>query len=198
MRVRSIGRPLISMLIPALVVTTLVGCQRFDGETPASTKSEGFACPMNCEKGKVYPKPGTCPVCKMKLEEFRDGEVAHAVHKPQHGGTFFMAPDNWHHLEGTLPSEHELRIYLYDNFTKPLDANGFSGQLTVQPVNDQDEEVGEAVTVAINPVPGKTYLAAELPESIKPPFLTDARLLFPGQKQKFLFNFDFNKVQHKD
>ncbi len=198
MLLRSIGRPLLSMLISALVVSTLVGCQRFDGETLASTESEGFACPMICEKGKVYPKSGTCPVCKMNLEDVRGGEVAHAVHEPQHGGVFFMAPDNWHHLEGTLPSDHELRSYLYDNFTKPLDANGFSGQLTVQPVNDQDEEVGEAVTVAIKPVPGKTYLAVELPESIRPPFLTEARLLFPGQTQKFLFNFDFKKVQHKD
>ena len=170
MRVRSIGRPLLSMLIPTLVVGTLVGCQRSDVETPASTKSEGFACPMNCEKGKVYSKSGTCPVCKMKLEEARDGEVAHAVHEPQHGGVFFMARDNWHHLEGTLPSEHELRIYLYDNFTKPLDAEGFSGELTVQPVNDQDDEVGQAVTVPVKPVPGKTYLTAELPKSIKLPF----------------------------
>ncbi len=109
-----------------------------------------------------------------------------------------MATDNWHHLEGTLPSEHELRIYLYDNFTKPLDVKGFSGELTVQPVDDQDDEVGQAVTVPIKPVPGKTYLAVELPETIKLPFQTEARLQFPNQKQKFLFNFDFKKVQHKD
>ncbi len=198
MPVRSIGRGLAAMCIAALLASMLGGCQRSDRETLATTNSEGFACPMRCEKGKVYAKAGKCPVCNMKLEEARDGEVAHAVHEPQHAGVFFMAPDNWHHLEGTLPSERELRIYLYDNFTKPLDAKGFSGDLTVQSVNDQDDEIGEAVTVPIKPVPGKTYLAAELPESIKPPFLTDARLLFPGQKQKFLFNFDFKKVQHKD
>ena len=27
-----------------------------------------FACPMDCEKGKIYPQTGSCPVCKMDLE----------------------------------------------------------------------------------------------------------------------------------
>lgn len=27
-----------------------------------------FACPMDCEKGKIYPQVGSCPVCKMDLE----------------------------------------------------------------------------------------------------------------------------------
>ena len=27
-----------------------------------------FICPMNCEKGKTYDQPGTCPVCHMDLE----------------------------------------------------------------------------------------------------------------------------------
>lgn len=27
-----------------------------------------FVCPMDCEKGKAYPQPGSCPVCKMDLE----------------------------------------------------------------------------------------------------------------------------------
>jgi len=27
-----------------------------------------YACPMDCEKGKTYPQPGSCPVCKMDLE----------------------------------------------------------------------------------------------------------------------------------
>jgi hypothetical protein len=26
-----------------------------------------YACPMDCEKGKHYEAPGTCPVCEMDL-----------------------------------------------------------------------------------------------------------------------------------
>jgi hypothetical protein len=37
----------------------------------ATTKAEKAAvyqCPMDCEKGKTYDKPGSCPVCKMDLK----------------------------------------------------------------------------------------------------------------------------------
>ena len=28
-----------------------------------------YQCPMDCEEGKTYEEPGTCPVCKMDLAE---------------------------------------------------------------------------------------------------------------------------------
>jgi hypothetical protein len=28
-----------------------------------------YACPMDCEKGKTYEEPGSCPVCGMDLKE---------------------------------------------------------------------------------------------------------------------------------
>ena len=32
-----------------------------------STKESAYICPMDCEKGKTYPEPGKCSVCKMDL-----------------------------------------------------------------------------------------------------------------------------------
>jgi len=29
----------------------------------------GYQCPMDCEQGKVYDEPGSCPVCKMDLKK---------------------------------------------------------------------------------------------------------------------------------
>ncbi len=43
-----------------------------DAEKAAAVASgTKFICPMNCEKGKTYDKPGSCPVCHMDLEPMR-------------------------------------------------------------------------------------------------------------------------------
>lgn len=38
------------------------------GHEPATAEATLYACPMNCEKGKTYAQPGSCPVCHMDLE----------------------------------------------------------------------------------------------------------------------------------
>ncbi len=56
--------------------------------------------------------------------------MSHADHRPRHGGIFFMAPDSFHHLEGTLTVDtREFRLYLYDNFTRPMDARQFQARI---------------------------------------------------------------------
>jgi hypothetical protein len=66
-----------------LAVTTLlaIACNN-SGQTHTHTHADAhdhahaYICPMNCEKGKTYDKPGTCPVCNMDLEEVHKGTEA--------------------------------------------------------------------------------------------------------------------------
>ena len=63
-------------------------------------------------------EPGRCPDGSAMIR--RRTLRPHGNHNPQHGGQFFMAPDNWHHLEGAYPRDRTFRLYLYDDFARPL------------------------------------------------------------------------------
>jgi hypothetical protein len=81
------------------------------------TMSLSFVC-SNAPDVKESINPGTCPDGSAKQKKY--SPRAHGNHNPQHGGGFFMAPDNWHHLEGAYYATGAFRLYLYDDFTKPL------------------------------------------------------------------------------
>ncbi len=64
--------------------------------------------------------PGKCADGSAAIPKHR--LRAHGNHSPQHGGLFFMASDNWHHLEGVHPEPGVFRLYLYDDYSKTLPA----------------------------------------------------------------------------
>jgi Heavy metal binding domain len=81
------------------------------------TMAVSFVCP-GAPDSKESINPGTCPDGTAKQRKY--SPRPHGNHNPQHGGGFFMAPDNWHHLEGAYYSTGTFRLYLYDDFTRPL------------------------------------------------------------------------------
>lgn len=65
-----------SALIAILISVILASCTNSSSNAPSETKDKKtdsnpkaavYQCPMDCEKGKTYDKPGKCPVCEMEL-----------------------------------------------------------------------------------------------------------------------------------
>lgn len=73
-----------------------------------------------------FMDPGRCRngAARVAVREPR----AHGDHNPKHGGQLFMASNKWHHVEATLPAPGILRVFIYDNFTKPLASTPFTGR----------------------------------------------------------------------
>lgn len=90
-----------------------------------TTRELQWYCPDRSEILKS--SPGTCP--DGRPMERRSLPMAHGDHNPKHGGTLFMAPNGYHHLEGTLEDDGTFRLYLYDDFTRPIDPRGFRARI---------------------------------------------------------------------
>ena len=81
------------------------------------TVAVSWTCPGGTTEAT---EPGQCPDGSPMTR--KTTPRAHGNHNPQHGGQFFMASDNWHHLEGTYLPSGIFRMHLYDDYTKPLAA----------------------------------------------------------------------------
>jgi hypothetical protein len=117
---------------------------------------------------------------------------AHMDHKPKHGGTFFMALDNKHHLEGILIPPGTFRVYLYDDHTKPLKAvETRQASATVQ-VGESDD----APKIDLAPGKKKETLEASLGNGVKFPVILTLLVHLPGMEpdaKSELFNFKFTQ-----
>lgn len=85
------------------------------------TRELQWFCPDNPEI--LSAEPGECP--DGSSMHIRSIAMAHGDHNPKHGGVLFMAPNGYNHLEGTLDVDGNFRLYLYNDFTKPIDATPF-------------------------------------------------------------------------
>jgi hypothetical protein len=90
-----------------------------------TTRELQWYCPD--QPGILTSSPGTCP--DGRPMERRSVPMAHGDHNPKHGGTLFMAPNGYHHLEGTLADDGTFRLYLYDDFTRAIDPRGFRARI---------------------------------------------------------------------
>ena len=172
-----------------------------------------WSCPLHA--AVTRSAKGTCPICGRELVQMTmaltwtckgrpdidvieparcpDGSAMiakrtlrpHGNHNPQHGGQFFMAPDNTHHLEGTLPSSRLFRVYLYDDYARPLAAG------RMKDVRGRVEIGGRVI--GLTSTPSGSYLEARL-EGIAFPARMTAKLQLKPDAPEYLFDFAFPSV----
>jgi hypothetical protein len=123
--------------------------------------------------------------------------AAHGNHNPQHGGQFFMAQDYWHHIEGTYPSPGVFRLYLYDDYTKPLNAERTKAikarLVTKEETNPQTFVTKEVASVPLTIAEGGAYLEASIDALPLPANITLQATFTPGGKEQ---RFDFAFAEH--
>lgn len=138
------------------------------------------------------PVQGTCP--DGSAMERRYTQSTHANHNPRHGGMFFMAPDLWHHLEGAYAQDETFRVYLYDDFTRPLApelAKQVSGRVVMKETFDSATRTTKEIAAApLALAMGGEYLEARVGKMKLPAEMT-AKVKFTRDTQEYRFDFTF-------
>ena len=120
---------------------------------------------------------------------------AHMDHSPRHGGTVFMAPDGFHHIEGTYPEAGVFRLYATDNYREPVAMNAWGGRVILEEDYDPDtDEFMELVAFDLMPSPDGTFLEA-LVGDLRAPAELIAKVTFgvdgetfPEERFDFIFS----------
>jgi hypothetical protein len=139
-----------------------------------------------------YVEPGLCRDGSPRIA--RRTLRPHGNHNPQHGGQFFMAADNWHHLEGVYTRTREFRLHVYDDYARPL-AGVALQRVTARVVLEERSAEGanparEIRAVALRPAKDGSYLEARLPPMPMPARFA-AKVSFKQGDPEYRFDFTF-------
>ena len=204
-----------------LLAATLKGSLYVRGQAPEPQTESVWSCPVHAIVSEE--NPGKCPICRRdlvlvtatvtwtcadhpeinrpvrgkcadgSLMEKRYTQSTHANHNPRHGGLFFMAPDLWHHLEGAYIDD-VFRVYLYDDYTKPLAPelrSAVVGRIVTKETFDPATRTTKEITVfPLRPSADGEYLEARVGRMKFPAEMT-AKVRFTKGGDEYRFDFAF-------
>ena len=170
-----------------------VGICPIDGRTLQPVTLElTWTCPDH--PAVAATGPGACPIGEHRELAIAWKARAHGDHNPKHGGLFFMAPDNWHHLEGSYPEPGIFRVHVYDDFTQPMNVAAFSGRVVTDEVFDAaTRTTNELASFPLRSMAGGEYLEARL-DALDVPVTLVAKVAFEPNGSEFRFDFTFSSV----
>ncbi len=121
---------------------------------------------------------------------------AHGDHNPRHGGIFYMASNQWHHVEGVYPRQGLVQVFVYDNFTQPVDATGVKGRLVLREEFDPASKMArELMSVPLVNGSERNVLEAVLTNDTLPLRVSLKIRLGDEPEQRMDFVFDRYSVQ---
>jgi hypothetical protein len=138
-------------------------------------KALSFTCPVHPKINEI--DPGSCPIDHRRLVA-RYALRPHGDHNPKHGGSFIMAPNNWH-VEATHPAPSQFRLYVYDEYSRPFIPRGFTSRIVV----------GDT-SIPFRPAPGSAFLDARVPQLALPAAIV-VRARFEENQPEYRFDFQF-------
>ena len=178
---------------PAVVEHDRGKCKICQRDLIQMTVALTWTCPGRSDVTAITP--GRCPdgAAMVATRTLRP----HGNHNPQHGGQFFMAPDNWHHIEGAYPQSRVFRLYLYDDYARPLPVDQIKqvrGRVVTKETFDATthttKEIASAPLVASNAGP---YLEARVAD-VGAPTEMSAKVRFKDGTPEYRFDFTFAAV----
>jgi hypothetical protein len=153
-----------------------------------TTRALVFTCAGHPEISQI--EPGRCADGAPMTAKYTPRP--HGDHNPRHGGLFFMAPDNWHHVEGAYPAPGQFRVYLYDDYTKPLplaQARKVRARVVTKEVFDPATKTTRELSSApLLLARSGTFLEARIDPLALPAQMTAKMSFGPGDKEN---RFDF-------
>ncbi|MBH16660.1 MAG: hypothetical protein CL488_00305 [Acidobacteria bacterium] len=139
-------------------------------------------------------EPGICPIDRQQKLVQRLNSLPHEDHSPKHGGTFFMAPDNWHHLEGTYPDPGRFVLYLYDNYSQPMNTGVATGRAVLRETyNVSLDSMVEDIAYPLTVGPEGRFFEVHIGEQELPTAVTAKIRFEPGAVEE-RFDFIFNSI----
>jgi hypothetical protein len=165
-------------------------CRICSRDLVQKTAALTFTCAGNKDISQL--EPGKCADGSAMVPRYTTR--AHGDHNPKHGGIFFMAPDNWHHLEGTYPAAGRFRVYVYDDFSKPLsmsDARKVRGRVVTKELFDpQTGTTRELASAPLVLARNGTFFEARI-EPLALPARMTAKISFRSGDKESRFDFAF-------